>query len=124
MGLGDPDNEFYYRFEDKVNPYYKASHPTDSIFTDHKAEASSQCDLAPVVIQLHQHEVIRKTPKGVWIFDSNRPGPPWCRHIQHAWKKKFAYPTIDDARESFLKRKKCQIAIITSQLQRQKPLCI
>jgi len=50
--------------------------------------------------------VIRHTPKGVWIKVHGEP-----RFICHTWTKRFALPSIDEAKHSFIKRKERQAGI-------------
>lgn len=52
--------------------------------------------------------VIKHTPKGVRLVDG--------RFVCHSWTKKYAHPTIEDAKASFLARKNRQLAIHQARL--------
>jgi len=59
-----------------------------------------------------EYYVIKETPKGVWIESYGTK-----RFVLHDSRKKFAHPTIESARESFIYRKKRQIKILSAQLK-------
>ena len=68
-------------------------------------------------LRLHKYEVISYTPKGVWLRDeTNINGGPRSgqRFICMNWNKQFACPTEEEARESFIARKRRQIRIYES----------
>jgi hypothetical protein len=58
------------------------------------------------------YEILKTTPKGYWI--AYRGSEKW---ISNYSKKRFAYPTKEEALESFKYRKKRQIRILKSQLR-------
>lgn len=64
-----------------------------------------------VRVNKFEYELIRETPKGYWI---NAYGEKW---ISKTAKKRFAYPTEEEALESFKARKKRQIEILEYQLR-------
>jgi len=80
--------------------------------------------LIPVVkIILKKFKVIKKTDCGAWVqkYEENQLFPDFCsdkRFVLLRARKKFAYPTIEEAKESFIKRKTSQIRIVKKQLQR------
>ncbi|TPL42664.1 MULTISPECIES: hypothetical protein [unclassified Mesorhizobium] len=55
-------------------------------------------------IHLRRFRVLRETPKGVWLDDWSRE-----RFVLKDANKRWAYPTIELARESFLIRKRRQV---------------
>lgn len=62
-------------------------------------------------IILMEFKVIRSTPKGVWIGD-------WGdRFVLLSARKRYACPTIEEALESFLARKRRQARILEKQLE-------
>ena len=74
-----------------------------------------------VVVQLHKFRVLRFTPAGVWIslsFFNTGPGHTF-EHTPHVYRrfilkeatKRFALPTIEEAKKSFIARKQRQIGI-------------
>ena len=62
-------------------------------------------------IWLRQFRVIRTTPKGVWLDDYGRE-----RFVLNDAHKRFAYPTIELARKSFLIRKRRQLVHLKNQI--------
>lgn len=89
-------NKEYYRIEPE---YYDGYYPTRYLI----------CKV---------YVVIKETPKGAWIKKiSWRDNPMSRKHfILTSSTKKFAYPTKEDAVNSFIKRKERQIKILSSQL--------
>ena len=72
-------------------------------------------------IGLEEYELVKKTPRGSWIkpkglviYTSKRP--KWVKFVLDDSNKKFAWLTIEEARNSFLKRKKRQKELLESQL--------
>ena len=68
-------------------------------------------DFNLTVVFLHEFEVTRSTPCGSWIV--------YCGHkkfVNYTNRKQYAYRTLEEAKVSFLARKKRQIAILTAQL--------
>lgn len=68
---------------------------------------------------LHHFSVIKETPCGVWIklYSDNINGI--CKKfILTNARKKYACPTIEEARESFMARKQRQIIIYKQKLER------
>lgn len=62
-----------------------------------------------IEIRLEEYPVIKKTPCGAWIetyFER--------RFVNLNWNKRFAVPTIDEARKSFIARKKREIQLMES----------
>lgn len=78
----EPIEGMWYRYEDR--PGYHAG--------------------APATVTLRMLRVIRKTPRGVMLDDWG-----FEHFVRDEGRKRFAYPTIELARESFLKRKQWQI---------------
>lgn len=64
-----------------------------------------------MVIEKLEYHVIRRTPKGAWI--GRNPGPPFPygkdRFVLDGPGKRFAYPTLEAAIESYKIRKFRQI---------------
>ena len=69
-----------------------------------------------VNVRLRTFEVIKETPKGVWLrlyeFTNMK------RFVRNDSRKKFACPTREQALESFLARKTKQAKILKAQLRR------
>lgn len=65
----------------------------------------------------HVFRVTRKTPKGVWIENLESDFFHFRRFVRNEGKKRFAYPTREEAREGFRRRKARQISILKKQLQ-------
>lgn len=64
-----------------------------------------------VAVELRSYQVQRVTPKGVWL--SRYYGDP--RFVRLSARKRFAYPTPEEALESFMARKKRQLSILHAQ---------
>lgn len=69
------------------------------------------------VVTLWHYYVQKETPCGYWIVGGPRMKRRWVSKTAH---KRFAYPTQEQALESFLRRKKRQVEIYTSRLEQAK----
>jgi len=56
---------------------------------------------------------IKSTPKGVWVYDTYGMSTKW---VSNTSKKRFCYPTIDEARKSYLARRMRRLVILRTQL--------
>ena len=56
----------------------------------------------PLTIHYQEFEVLRQTPRGVWILASYPKGEKW---VSFSGMKRFAYPTQKEALASFKIRK-------------------
>lgn len=65
------------------------------------------------VVELEAFVITKVTPKGFWV---NRAGICRGRFILIDARKKYAHQTIPDAKESFLARKRRQIAIYQAKI--------
>jgi hypothetical protein len=88
--------ELYYRFEDHLE-------------SSGGYDVTGEWEPGPsrTVIRLLSFPLIRRTPKGVWIRDTGGGE----RFICHTWRKRYALPSIDEAKHSFIKRKERQAGI-------------
>ncbi len=68
-----------------------------------------------VRIQLYEYSVVRETPKGYWIRIPYYFGKKW---VSNYTKKRFAYPSTEEAMLSFKARKRRQVAILEYKLSR------
>lgn len=68
-----------------------------------------------VNVHLRQLEVVRETPKGVWVrlYDSDMAPQ---RFVLRESRKRYACPTKEEAMESFLARKRKQMKILKAKL--------
>jgi hypothetical protein len=59
-----------------------------------------------VVLELRKFEIVKKTEKGCWIrsFPFSQTMPR--KFVLNKARKRYAYPTVEEARLSFLARKK------------------
>ena len=68
------------------------------------------------VIELRTYKVLKETPHGYWI--------DWTfllhdrKWVSKTSRKRFAHPTIEEAKESFLTRKKYQLRIYAAKVRR------
>jgi hypothetical protein len=65
-----------------------------------------------VVVQLTEFPVIRRTKCGAWVDNFGTP-----RFVLLSARKQFACPTKEDAKVSFLARKKAQARIYAARLR-------
>lgn len=65
-------------------------------------------------VHLFYFKILKRTPKGVWI-EEFAPKP---RFVNQTKKKQWAWSSKEDARASFLFRKRRQKAILEEQLER------
>lgn len=72
--------------------------------------------LGPPSVDLYCYEVevIKHTPKGAWLRDLNDPRGK--RFVLRGARRRWACPTLQEARESFIARKRRQINILRSQV--------
>ena len=96
-------DEYWYRYEEV---HYAASALTPGA--------------SRIELRLMEYKVLKHTPKGVWIDPYYVRG--WAvsgerRFVRRNATKRFACPTIEEARESFLARKNRQIRILSAQLK-------
>ena len=68
-------------------------------------------------VRLYAFNVVRTTPKGYWI---SIPYSFKLKWVSSEAKKRFAYPTKEEALQSFRARKRRQVAILSYQLERAK----
>lgn len=52
-------------------------------------------------LHLHRYRITKRTPKGFWLDN---------RFVLASGRKRFAYPTVEEAKVSFFRRKELQIA--------------
>ena len=68
-------------------------------------------------VRLREFPVVRHTPKGVWLertwmpYGSNSLRTDGLRFVLRDANKRFACPSVEEARESFIARKTRQIRI-------------
>lgn len=94
--------EYWYRYED-----HRTAPPLD--------EWDQPVGRGEVHIGQLRYEVLRHTPKGVWIryvtmFNDER-------FVLRDARKRFACPTVEEAQISFMARKKKQLSILTVRAQ-------
>ena len=65
-----------------------------------------------VKVYLCQYTIDKRTPKGVWVTDGYTR-----KHVLHDARKKFAYPSVQEALVSFQARKVRQVQIVRAQLR-------
>lgn len=92
--MRDEDFGFYYRYYDilKTSGYFSS----DGDYFSHKPETKIELALCPIT---------KKTPKGAFIRN------PLTREVQFVadyWRNKYAWPTEDQAKLHYIKRKKHQ----------------
>ena len=104
----DMNEEKFYRYEDQIYSY---------------GDEEYGFFIGGPKVKLREYKVIKHTLKGVWIWIYEPTQFNLCgkkRFILLNARKKFACPTKDAARKSFLRRKKKQLKILTKQIERCK----
>jgi hypothetical protein len=74
-----------------------------------------------IKIELQKFRVVKRTPKGAWIIPSWEPGwwhdpKPRKRFVLDGDGRRYAYPTVDAAHKSYLRRKVVQISRLEDQM--------
>jgi len=102
--MSEVESEIYYRYQERVQTPY--DHDIDG-------ELIPYPSLATIKAVLYEYHVIKRTPKGVWITEI---GGSSKRFVLNCSVKKFAHPSPQLAKESFIIRKKKQISILKKKL--------
>ncbi len=92
--MTEPEPEYWYRFDNHFT-----APPLD--------EWENPIGEGGVMIHLSQYKVVRHTPCGVQLD----MGPEEVKFVLASATKRFACPTIEEARASFLVRKRKQLSI-------------
>lgn len=64
------------------------------------------------VVLLEKYRVTKRTPCGAWIYVYGKP-----KFVLNDTRKRFAFPTEDEAKVSFFARKRRQLEFLQSQIQ-------
>lgn len=101
------DNEYWYRFEDKLRSTGSVTESGDYVHNSRYVE-----------VLLHKYIVVKHTPKGVWLREIFGPFEGTNkRFVLNNAKKRFACPSIEAAKTSFRARKQRQADIYRLRLQ-------
>lgn len=65
-----------------------------------------------VAVYLHTYKVLKHTRRGVWLDNYNAK-----RFVLSTARKRFACPTIEEAKQSFIARKRRQAHILQRQVE-------
>jgi hypothetical protein len=69
-------------------------------------------------LEVREYDLLKETPKGYWIgygsLGYNRYN--WKKWVSKTSKKRFAYPTKEEALTNFIKRTEKRIGILDNQL--------
>jgi hypothetical protein len=70
-------------------------------------------------VRVHEYkfDLLNETPCGYWIYQNYTDDKRW---VSKTARKRFAYPSREEAMTSFIARKKCQIRILETQLENAK----
>ena len=70
-------------------------------------------------VEVREYELLRETPKGYWVgygsFGYSQYS--WKKWVSKTTKKRFAYPTKEEAMVNFIKRTEKRAKILERQLQ-------
>jgi hypothetical protein len=102
------EKEYWYRYEDVQ--YAPSVDEFDSII-----QGSGRLE-----VRLRKIPVLRHTQKGVWVEYHDRRYDKTERFLLRDARKRYACPTIEEAKESFIARKKRQMRIHQAAVDRAK----
>lgn len=75
----------------------------------------SDYTISQIKLELRVFDVQKETPKGYWIgYGPNKDG--FSMWISKTSKKKYAYPTKEDALENYISRTTARIKILSKQI--------
>lgn len=94
-----PDSEVWYRYQDSLR--------AGSYIDDFE----SMVGPSQVVVTLHEYRVLRHTPKGVWIAHWGGK-----KFVLKEARRRFAAPTVAEAKRDFIARKNRQISIYAARI--------
>lgn len=101
--------------------FYRYEGTTYASMVDSEAEYGKPALLIPnVKINILEYNLHKETPKGYWIgFGYNSSGniKSNARWVSKTAKKRYAYPTKEEALNNFLQRTKRRKQILESQLR-------
>lgn len=90
-----------------------------SMYEDEFYSPMSLLRLSDIKLELEEYNLVRETPKGYWIglYLNPQYGEPfWKKWIPKESRKRFAYPTKEEALENYKKRTEKRIKILKSQI--------
>ncbi|QWY83495.1 hypothetical protein [Rhizobium phage RHph_X2_28B] len=98
---------FYYRYYDDLKEVQHWGFNLDTYYPPR------------VEIKLEQIPIVRRTPGGVFLSYATF-NDPYIRErfVANFWQKKYAWPTLFEARKDFLRRKRTQFIIHEERMQR------
>lgn len=68
-------------------------------------------------IEYFEYRAVKRTPKGCWIVSNDDWFVDKKRWVSNTSRKRFAYPSKEEAKNSLMHRKIAHIKILESQLQ-------
>lgn len=95
-----PDAEVWYRYQDSLR---------SSGYID---DFESMVGPSQVVVTLYEYRVLKHTPKGVWLehWDGKK-------FVLKEARRRFAAPTVAEAKRDFIARKNRQIGIYSARIE-------
>lgn len=93
-------NDFWYRYE-------------DSLISAGVDECDNPLGPPRVHVYLYEYPVIKYTPKGAWISVGVEK-----KFVLRDARKRFACPTVEEARESFIARKRAYVRHLNARMVR------
>ncbi len=101
--------EYLYRADDTIIDSV-AVYDMEGDFSHHIRKSNPE-----VSFHISQHEIIRRTPKGVWIKDPVTLQP---KFILLTANKRWAAETVEQAVRDLFERRKSQVQLLSGQLRR------
>lgn len=99
-------------------PVANQHQPPDNPVFWHRLQAiryASLCEesaAGPLIVEHYQLQVLRETPKGVWLDWGGGKG----RFVRRDAKRQWASPTFEQAKEKFIRRTERRCAILQAQI--------
>ena len=66
-------------------------------------------------LELREYRLIKETPKGYWIGFEGFHSDVWKKWVSKTSRRRFAYPTNEEALENYIKRTQRRIKILERQ---------
>lgn len=111
----DARDDLFTILPDRSRLYVEKPLPGDE--REHYYRADSGYSNGDVIVR--PYPVLRHTPCGVFVRDpdyhtATHDGE---RFIHHQWNKRFAYPTVEEALDSFLKRRRRYLSLLEYRIE-------
>ena len=100
-------------FDMNIEYAYRATETTYAPPVDEYDQPLRICDLGRIVVHIHRYPIIKRTPCGMWIDVYGDK-----KFVLLTATKQFACESIELAKQSFVARKKRQLAIYQAKMRK------